>query len=269
VENGPCAGPTSFGSFKNMIAPLQNKTPAAGLPTFYFPVLGNHDDNWGDSWYPDPFGHGFCDVFDPIPLVPNHTQQPYYLDPAATRYTDVQFYSLACSKTVSDVYPGFIHYSFNYRNSHFVVLRINNDSFDIEACNSCGPNRSNYGDYYNIHQLDWLRAGLAAASANAAIDHIFVSCTRRSSRAHGDTGECLVADLIQGIQQLQSQDGVFGPQPRVRAQQARVRVCGLPTAPRTTSTAPFTWSPAAGARIFTASIRCPGSPQSARSRITT
>jgi hypothetical protein len=174
VENGDCTGPTSFGSFKSMIAPLQNKTPAAGLPTFYFPVLGNHDDNWGSGWYPDPFGHGFCDVFDPVPLVPNHTQQPYYLDPAATRYNDGQFYSLACSKTVSDVYPRFIHYSFNHRNSHFVVLRVNNDSFDIEACNSCGPNRSNYGDYYNIHQLDWLRADLAAASANTAIDHIFV-----------------------------------------------------------------------------------------------
>jgi hypothetical protein len=174
VENGNCTGPTSFGSFRNMIASLQNKTPAPGLPTFYFPVLGNHDDNWGSGWYPDAFGHGFCDVFNPIPLVPNHTQQPYYLDPAATRYSDSEFRSLACSKKVSDVYPSFLYYSFDYRNSHFAVLRVNGDFFDIEACNSCGPDRADYNDYYNIHQLDWLRADLAAANANSAIEHIFV-----------------------------------------------------------------------------------------------
>jgi len=177
VENGPCTGPTSFGSFKNMIAPLQNKTPAAGLPTFYFPVVGNHDDNWGSGWYPDPFGHGFCDVFNPTPLVPNHTQQPYFLDPSATRYSDIQFYSLACSKTVtmSDVYSRYLYYSFNHKNAHFAVLRLNDDYHDLEVCNNCAStDQSNYDNYYNIHQLDWLRADLAAAGANPAIEHIFV-----------------------------------------------------------------------------------------------
>ena len=33
---------------------------AAGLQAYYFPVVGNHDDNYGDGWYPDKFGNGFC-----------------------------------------------------------------------------------------------------------------------------------------------------------------------------------------------------------------
>jgi hypothetical protein len=174
VRNGKCTGPASFGSFKNMIAPLQNKAPAAGLPTFYFPVVGNHDDNWGDGWYPDRFGDGFCDVFDPVPLVPNHTQQAYFSGIGAARYSHGEFYSLACSKTASDVYPAYLYYSFEYRNAHFAVLRVNDDGFDLEKCRPCGPDRSDYADYSNIHQLDWLRADLAAASANPAIEHIFV-----------------------------------------------------------------------------------------------
>ena len=33
---------------------------------FLYPVVGNHDDGWGDDWYPDPYGNGFCSVFDPF-----------------------------------------------------------------------------------------------------------------------------------------------------------------------------------------------------------
>lgn len=174
VQNGDCTGTNSYGSFRNIIAPLQNKTPATGLPTFYFPVVGNHDDNWGSGWYPDAFGGGFCDVFDPAALVPNHTQQTYFSGIGATRYADSEFYSLACSKTNRDVYSKYLYYSFNHKNTHFVVLRVNSDYHNLEECNTCGSNHSDYGDYYNIHQLDWLRADLSAASANSAIEHIIV-----------------------------------------------------------------------------------------------
>lgn len=174
IQDGACTAQGSYGSLLAQIAPLQNRLPPPGLPTAYFPVLGNHDDNWGDHWYPDPYGNGFCDVFNPQVLIPNHTQKPYFSGIGATRYTDSQYYSLACSTTVSSVYPRYLYYSFNYANSHFVVLRINNDYFNLQACNSCGANKANYSDYYNIHQLDFLQADLAAARNDPQITNIFV-----------------------------------------------------------------------------------------------
>lgn len=174
VQNGDCTGANSYGSFRNIIAPLQNKTPAPGLPVFYFPVVGNHDDYWGGGWYPDAFGNGFCDVFNPLLLVPNHTRQTHFSGIGTARYTDSEFYSLACSKSSGAVYSRYFYYSFNYKNAHFVVLRVNSDFHDLEECGSCGPDRSDYGDYYNIHQLDWLRADLGAANADPAIEHIIV-----------------------------------------------------------------------------------------------
>ncbi len=174
VQNGPCTNPASLGSFKNMIAPIQNQTPPEGLATTFFPVIGNHDDGWGDNWYPDPFGDGFCDVFNPQTLVPNHTQQSYFVDPDRPHYSDSQFYSLACSKSVRDVYPAYMYYSFNNQNSHFAVLRVNVDHFNLEVCNSCLGDKTNYDDYYNIHQLDWLKADLVAADANPNIENIFI-----------------------------------------------------------------------------------------------
>ena len=103
IQRADCPNDASPGSLKELIAPLQGKTPPAGLPTLYFPVVGNHDDNWNDGWYPDSFGNGFCDVFDPSKLVPNHTQQSYFLDKTGRvpRYTDPQFRSLSCSTSRS------------------------------------------------------------------------------------------------------------------------------------------------------------------------
>jgi chitodextrinase len=174
IQDGDCTAPTNFGSFKNQIAPLQNRTPPPGLPTAYFPVIGNHDDNWGSGWYPDPFGNGICDVFSMTSLVPNHTQQPWYSSLRSTKYTNSQFASLTCSKTDKSVYPTYMYYSFNHANSHFVVLRINSDYYDLEVCNSCSGNKSDYDDYYYIHQLDFVRADLAAARANPQVQNIFV-----------------------------------------------------------------------------------------------
>lgn len=176
IENGDCTAANEIGSFKQIIAPLQTKTPPVGLPTTYFPVVGNHDDNWGSNWYPDPFGHGFCDVFDAVALGENHTAQPWYSTVQSSQYSDAEFDRLMCSKNPAerDVYPRFMYYSFNFKNSHFVVLRINSDGYDLEVCNNCAGAKNNYDDYYNIHQLDWLRQDLARASADTAIQNIFV-----------------------------------------------------------------------------------------------
>jgi hypothetical protein len=173
VQKGACTGTDNHGSFKDIVAPLMNKPAPAGLPTAYFPVVGNHDDNWNDGWYPDPFGNGFCDVFNPQAFVPNHTQQPYFAGTAAMKHTDAQFYALACSKTQRDVYPNYLYYSFDYGNSHFTVLRVNSDYDDLEECNN-KSGAKNYDNCFRLHQLDWLRADLAAASARPGIQNIFV-----------------------------------------------------------------------------------------------
>ena len=174
VQNGACTGAANYGSLKNMITPLQNKTPPPGVPASFIPVIGNHDDNWGDSppWYPDAYNNGYCDVFDARALIPNHTQAPWF-GTGRPKYTDANFYSLACSVTDKSVYPRYMYFSFDYQNSHFIVMRLNNEYDDLEACNNCN-NKKNYDDYYNIHQLDWLRTDLAATAAKPSIQNIFV-----------------------------------------------------------------------------------------------
>ena len=181
VQRGDCPNDASKGSFKEIIAPLQNKTPAAGVPTYYFPVVGNHDDNYGDGWYPDKFGNGFCDVFDPKKIgIPNHTQNKAYFKDWTTssikHYSDDQFYQLACAKTRSGVYPDYMYYSFDYKGTHFVVLRLNSDYYDLMECSSncTATNEGNYDAYYYKHQLDWLRYDLAQATANSAIQNTIV-----------------------------------------------------------------------------------------------
>lgn len=173
VQKGNCTAADSQGSFKDIVAPLMNKPAPAGLATAYFPVVGNHDDNWNDGWYPDPFGNGFCDVFKPQSFVPNHTQKAYFAGTPAMRIADTDFYSLACSTTRRDVYPTYIYYSFDYANSHFAVLRVNTDYEDLEECNNkTGP--KDYDNCFRLHQLDWLRADLAAASTRVGIENLFV-----------------------------------------------------------------------------------------------
>ncbi len=176
VLRGDCPDPASSGSFKELVAPLQNKPPAAGLPMFLFPVVGNHDDGWGDSWYPDPQGDSICDVFDMNALVPNHTQQPYYLDKTSrvTHYADTQFESLTCSTTDPSVYPTYMYYSFDYQNAHFIVMRVNSDYYDLLECYNNCSDPANYNDFYYKHQFDWVHADLAAAAARPDIDHVFV-----------------------------------------------------------------------------------------------
>ncbi|MEO8152310.1 MAG: metallophosphoesterase [Rhizobacter sp.] len=180
IQRGACTADASRGSLKEIIAPLQGKTPAAGLPTFYFPVVGNHDDGWGDGWYPDKFGNGFCDVFSPASYVPNHTQNKAYFadfkNSSVSHYADAQYYSLMCDKTTANankVYSKYMYYSFDYKNSHFAVMRLNSDYVDLMEHGGDGSDLSNYDMYYNKHQLDWLRYDLAQANARG-VQNIFV-----------------------------------------------------------------------------------------------
>lgn len=175
VSRGDCPSDASRGSFKEIIAPLTAKTAPAGVPQFYIPVIGNHDDNWGDGWYPDKFGQGWCSVFSPQTLgIPNHTRQTAYFKDSRFAISDTDFYTKACSTTSRDVYSSFMYFSFNYQNSHFVVMRLNSDYHDLMECGTCDNNLNDYDHYYYKHQLDWLRYDLAQAQANSSIKNIFV-----------------------------------------------------------------------------------------------
>ena len=180
IQRGDCKEDASRGSFKEIIAPLQNKKPAPGLAAFYFPVIGNHDDNWGDGWYPDKFGNGFCDVFDPKRLVPNHTQNhSYFADwrhSSVRHFSDSEFFTLACAKTreASAVYPNYMYYSFDFLNSHFVVLHVNTDYYNVLECSNRCSDESDYDKFFYKHQLDWLRYDLDKAQAQATTQNIIV-----------------------------------------------------------------------------------------------
>jgi hypothetical protein len=180
VQNGSCTTPGSIGSFKTIIAPLQTKPPSGTLPTYFFPTIGNHDDGWGDGWYPDPYGDGICSVFGPTlirALIPNHFQQPYFKDRSGRvpLFSDADFYSRTCSTAgTTSLYSDFFYYSFTYRNAHFIVLRINNDDYNLMVCNNCRGDYTNYDDYYNMHQLDFLNYDLAKAKADPNVQNIFV-----------------------------------------------------------------------------------------------
>jgi len=181
VNDGACTNPSERGSFKQMIAPLQNKTPAAGLPTFFFPVIGNHDDDWGGGWYPGPtgfnYGHGFCDVFTPTTIgMTNHTTKSYWQDKTGRvpLYTDPEFFTSMCSLSARAAYPDLGYYKVSYKTTRFLIMRVNNDNYDLMECGTCSGTLNNYDHYYYKHQLDWLRYELDLAQGDAAVDNIVV-----------------------------------------------------------------------------------------------
>ena len=173
AARGVCPLPQNGGSLKEIIAPLQERKPPAGLPTAFFPVIGNHDDNWGSKWYPDKAQGGICDAFDMRALVPNHTSKPYFKARRSPIVSDEQFHNGMCSTSEQAIYPRYAYYSFDYENAHFVVMRANNNNFNLEQCSRC-QDPQDYSDYYNIHQLHWLEHDLEAASKNPKVKHIFV-----------------------------------------------------------------------------------------------
>jgi len=112
-----------------ILAPLKDRPPVAGLAASFYPVIGNHDDNWGSVWYPDPCGDGICDFLSP--LVPSTYINHLYTGGSGDLDTDV------CQKTqATSAHSAQFYYSFTYKNSYFIILRINNDySTMLSSCN--------------------------------------------------------------------------------------------------------------------------------------
>jgi hypothetical protein len=140
-------------------------------------VIGNHDAGWGSGWYPDPYGEGVCSVFDIQALgIQNHTTKSYFLDQTTRvpHYTDAEFYTLACSTVSPAVYDTFMYYTFRFKNSQFVIMRLNDDNHNVMDCNTCDGALSNYDHYYYKHQLDWLNYALNIAQNDVNVQNVFV-----------------------------------------------------------------------------------------------
>ncbi len=196
-----CGSGIPNGNMASILAPLKERAPFPGLPVSYFQALGNHDDNWGSGRYPDPCGQGICDFLAPD-LPSDFINHPI---------GDVCSLSQSSSTMRRDFY-----YSFAYGNSYFIVLRLEDDYYNmISSCNSnpghasCGPYCSDpalrndaqrldscWGD---VQQWDWLVDQLD--HAKGAYEHIFVFAHApllTSSDNHRATAEASVfRDLLE------------------------------------------------------------------------
>jgi hypothetical protein len=106
------------GNMAELLKPLKTRPARPGLPSWYFQVIGNHDDGWGDDWYPDPCGDGICQSL--APLAPSQ----FINHPLG----DICALSQNASSFSQDFY-----YSFAYQGSTFIVLSLNNDEDNMIA----------------------------------------------------------------------------------------------------------------------------------------
>ncbi len=173
LQTASCSNGIPNGNVAEMLSAIKNRAAVEGLVSAFYPVIGNHDDNWGSNWYPDQCGQGICEFL--APKIPS--------DFINHPHGDICSLDRSSSSHSRDFY-----YSFSYKNSYFIVLKENNDSWtSLSSCNGhpgysscsayCGE-PSLYDDpernklCYSIEQYDWLRSELESASSQ--YQHIFV-----------------------------------------------------------------------------------------------
>ena len=181
VNASQCSNGIPNGNVRQMLAPILDRTPQLGLQFSFYPVIGNHDDNWGSGWYPSPCGDGICELLH----KDGETDSSMI-----GRYINDHAYDNICSldPNVSSHSEPF-YYAFEYQNNYFIILNQNNDYFGMLSCNGLPSSHASCEEYcadpllfedpsrnnscYSIAQFDWLRAKLDYANQNN-LEHIFV-----------------------------------------------------------------------------------------------
>jgi hypothetical protein len=160
-----CPGGEPAGNMAAIFSPIKNRAPVPGLASSFFLALGNHDDNWGSDWYPDPCGQGICDFLAPL---------------AVDAFIDHPHGDLCSLDPSKSAMGADFYYSFSYRGSTFIVLRQNDDYEGMLACNGSHGDCAAYcsdpalfgdatrnEDCFDVAQFDWLRRVLDGAVAAA------------------------------------------------------------------------------------------------------
>lgn len=181
VNGSTCPQGIPNGNVKAMLSPLMDRVPKAGLDFAFYPVIGNHDDNWGSNWYPSPCGDGICEFLH---------QDGINDDAMIAQYIDDHPPGNVCSLNPNDSdHSRTFYYAFEYQNSYFIVLKQNDDNYGMLSCNGLPGSHPSCADYcadpalfddparndkcYSVEQFDWLRAKLEQAN-NQGFEHIFV-----------------------------------------------------------------------------------------------
>jgi len=185
-----CNDDNESGNMAQQMAPLVNAPHDPELAAAFYPVIGNHDGNWGSGWYPDPCGGGICALLglDAMGIAQTYVDHGDTLDVAGFAAHNLDHGDICGLDASSSGHSEDFYYAFPFRNSYFIVLSLSEDFSGMLDCNGGAPGFDSCAEYcsapelrldetrnancYNVYQYDWLTAELMAASK--AYDHIFV-----------------------------------------------------------------------------------------------
>jgi len=187
---GGCQEGAESGNMAGQFETLLSRPPRAGLQATFYPVIGNHDDNWGSGWYPDPCGEGICEFLgmDTTEVMSTFLTHGPVLDGEGLLPHSLDHGDVCSLDPAESGHPDDFFYSFDHESSTFIVLRMNDDTDGMLSCNGdhygydtceeyCADldlllDANRAADCYDIEQYDWLVGELRRAQTVS--ENIFV-----------------------------------------------------------------------------------------------
>ena len=189
-DPGGCSPGIQGANMAEQFSPLLTRAPRDGLEATFYPIIGNHDDNWGSGWYPDPCGEGICEFLgmDTSELMSTYLTHGPLLDGEGLHPHSLDHGDVCSLESSESGHPDDFFYSFDFRGSTFIVLKMNDDNYGMLSCNGghpgfdsceeyCGDlglllDADRHSDCYDVEQYDWLVGELRRAQT--ASGNIFV-----------------------------------------------------------------------------------------------